>query len=434
MSKKYFDDEKLQYENIEIPEELDFMVKKALKDGREKRKVKTIYKYGIGVASTFLVFVLLVNMFPTVAYAMSKVPGLDKLVELVTFDKGFDNAVEEGLVKEVNFEEEKNGVRLKVNTIAGDWKRLWVGYEINIEEGYGVDIRIVDKNTGEGIGSIMWSVLDGINPDENNSENYLEVGFNEFVEEFVIEFNIYDKKNELENVLNENYIASFNVPIKLESEIFNSQLRAVNLDNNIVSTEVGDIEIISLKTCKTRTVIEFKLNSNKYDYMNFENPRLIDNEGNEYKASSFMEMAKEGSDNRYIELQGEIKENIKKLTFKFDSMYYAGKDNRSIMVDLKNKIVEPNDYNFEFEDLIGDELILKAEGVESVSFENIILDNGDDLLSESGVSCIGDEDSDEYYVKSYFKLKDTNVDKVELKIFWIMKDKVNGNSIDLISK
>ena len=126
MSNIYFDDDKLKYENIEIPEELDFMIKKTLKEGQERRRFKTIYKYGIGIVSTFLVFVLLVNIFPTVAYAMSKVPGLDKLVELVTFDKGFDNAIEEGLVKEINFEEEQNGVKLKLNTIAGDWKRLWV--------------------------------------------------------------------------------------------------------------------------------------------------------------------------------------------------------------------------------------------------------------------------------------------------------------------
>ena len=280
----------------------------------------------------------------------------------------------------------------------------------------------------------MWNVLDGQNSDENNSENYLEVGFNEFVDEFVIEFNIYEKKNEIENMLNENYISSFNVPIKLESKIFNSPLREIKLDNNIVSTDVGDIEIISLKTCKTRTVIEFKLNSNKYYYMNFENPRLIDNEKNEYKVSSFMETAKEGSNSRYIELQGEIKDNIKSLTFKFDSLYYAGKENRNIVVDLKNKLVEPNDYNFEFVSLIEDELILKAEEVESVSFENIILENGDNLISESGTSCIGDEDSGEYYVKSYLRVNDPNVDKVELKIGWIMKDKIKGDSIELIEK
>ena len=434
MSNSYFYDDKLKYENMEIPEELEFMVNKTLKKGRGKRRLKTIYKYSIGLVSTFLVFVSLVNIFPKVAYAMSKIPALNKLVELVTFDKGFDNAVKDGLVKEINFEEEQNGIKLKVNTIAGDWKRLWIGYEMNIEEDHGVNIRILDKNAVEGIGSSMWSVLDGENSDENNYESYLEVGFNEFVEEFIIEFNIYDNKNEIYNVLNENYISSFKVPIKLESEIFNSPLRDVKLDNNVVSTDIGDIEIISLKTCKTRTVMEFKLNSNKYDYMNFENPRLIDNEGNEYKVSSFMETAKEGSSNRYIELQGEIKDNIRSLTFKFNSMYYARKDNRNIIVDLKNKVVEANDYNFEFVSLIGDELILKAQDVESVSFENIILDNGDELISESGVSCIGDKNSGDYYVKSYLKLKDSNVDKVELQIGWIMKDYVKGISTNLIIK
>ena len=434
MSNSYFYDNKMKYENIEIPKELEFMVNRTLKKGRAKRRIKTIYKYGIGLVSTFLVFVSLVNIFPTVAYAMSKIPALNKLVELVTFDKGFDNAVKDGLVKEINFEEEQNGIKLKVNTVAGDWKRLWIGYEMNIADDKGVNIKILDKNTGEGIGSTMWSVLNGENSDKNTSENYLEVGFNEFTEEFIIEFNIYDKKNEIDNVLNDNYISSFNVPIKLESQIFNSQLRDVKLDNNIVSTDIGDIEIISLKTCKTRTVMEFKLNSNNYDYMNFENPRLIDNEGNEYKVSSFMETAKEGSSNRYIELQGEIKDNIKSLTFKFDSMYYARKDNRSIIVDLKNKVVEANDYNFEFVSLIGDELILKAQDVESASFENIILDNGDELISESGVSCIGDKNSGDYYVKSYLKLKDPNVDKVELEIGWIMKDYVKGISTNLIIK
>lgn len=429
MSKNYFDDEKLQYENIEIPKELDFMVKKTLKEGRRKRKVQTVYKYGIGIASTFLVFVLLVNMFPTVAYAMSKVPGLDKLVELVTFDKGFDNAVEDGLVKEVNFEEEKNGVKLKVNTIAGDWKRLWIGYEIAGEKDLGFDISIVTE-----AGGVSWSTFYDDNHIKEIKESYIEVAFDKFNEEFALDFNIYDKRKYVESALNKEYLVNFSVPIKLE-ELFKSELKEITLDNNLINTEIGDIEIISLKSSKTRIVMEFKLNSDKYEYMNFENPRFIDDKGNMYEiSSSYISSSAENNEIKTVEFQGEIKDNIKNLTFKFDSMYYAGKDNRSIIVDLKNKLVEHNDYNFEFENLIGNELILKAEDVESASFENIILENGDDLISESGVSCISDEENDNYYIKSYLKLNDVNVDKVELKIFWIMKDKVEGNSIDLILK
>ena len=429
MSNSYFEHDKLKYENIEIPEELDFMVKKTLKEGREKRRFKTIYKYGIGIVSTFLVFVLLVNIFPTVAYAMSKVPGLDKLVELVTFDKGFDNAIEEGLVKEVNFEEEQNGVKLKVNTIAGDWKRLWIGYEISGEIDFGFDVSVITEDSGVSWSTFYTEPYSIIN-EEGEQESYIEVAFNKFNEEFTLKFNIYDKEKYVESNLNKEYLASFSVPIKLEKEIFNSELINIPIDNTVINTEIGDVKIVSLKSSKTRIVMEFKLNSDIYDYMTFENPRLIDDKGREYKISS--SYASKGIENNFIELQGEIKENIKSLTFVFDDLYYARKDDRKIIVDLKNKVVEDNDYNIEFVSLIGNELTLKSDFVRSISFDNIILENGEDLITESGESCI--EDKDKYYVKSYIKLNDTNVDKVELKIGWIMKDKVKGDSIKLIEK
>ena len=425
MSKDYFDDEKLRYENIEIPDELDFMVKKALKKGREKRKIKSIYKYGVAIASTFLVFVLIVNIFPTVAYAMSKVPGFDKLVELVTFDKGFDNAIEEGLVKEINFEEEQNGVKLKVNTVAGDWKRLWIGYELSGDIDFGYDTIVVTNE-----GGVSWSTFYtepyNIKNEQDTQESYIEMAFDKFNEEFTLEFNIYDKGKYIESDLNKEYLASFSVPIKLDGEVFNSELINISIDNTIINTEIGDVEIITLKSSKTRTVMEFKINSDIYDYMNFENPRLIDNEGNEYEISSYY--TSKNDENSLIEFQGEIKDNIKSLIFKFDKLYYDEKNN----IKIKNEIVKYNDYKFEFVSFIGDELTLKAESVEGISFESVIYDNGDELFSESGTSCINQ--GDEYYVKSYLKLNNPNVDEIELKIGWIMKDKVNGGAVELIKK
>lgn len=432
MSRNYLDDEKLKYENIEIPEELDFMVRNTLKEGRIKRNLNKAYKYASGIACTFLVFIILVNAFPAVAYAMSKIPGLDKLIELITFDKSFDNAIEEGLVEKINFEEEKNGVKLKVNTIAGDFKRIWIGYEISSEVNYGIHVNILRRESMEPVSMVLQSSFNNVQSEMNGDEHYLEIGLNEFIDEFILEFNIYDKENEEESILNEEYVTTFSVPIELKEEIFNSKLREVKLDNNIINTEIGDIEIVSLKTCKTRTVIEFKLNSDIYDYMNFKNPRLIDNKGNEYKISSFFGTSTEYSNNSFLELQGEIKDNIKNLKFSFDEMYYAGKDNRNIVVNLKDKIVEANEYNFEFVSFIGNELILKGDGVESVSFEDTITENGELLVSDNGVSCIGTDEDEDFYVKSYFKLNDITVDRVEVKIFWIMKDKVKGTSVELI--
>ena len=68
---------------------------------------------------------------------------------------------------------------------------------------------------------------------------------------------IRDRKY-IESNLNKEYLASFSVPIKLEEEIFNSELINIPIDNTVINTEIGDIEIVSLKSSKTRSVMEFR--------------------------------------------------------------------------------------------------------------------------------------------------------------------------------
>ena len=104
MSNSYFDDDKLKYENIEIPEELDFMVKKTLKEGREKRRFKTIYKYGIGIVSTFLVFVLLVNIFPITSYSIYfKFYSILFFLKVYFFDKPLFYCIIKSFIKSHKF-------------------------------------------------------------------------------------------------------------------------------------------------------------------------------------------------------------------------------------------------------------------------------------------------------------------------------------------
>ena len=129
MSKNIFEDEKRNYENIEIPEELSFRVKKAIKIGKKEVLKKRIYNVGKSVVALFIIFVASVNISATAAEAFSSIPGFKKLVELVRFnggDDGFENAVESGLVQSINYSEEKNGIKFKLNSLSGDYKRLWV--------------------------------------------------------------------------------------------------------------------------------------------------------------------------------------------------------------------------------------------------------------------------------------------------------------------
>ncbi|MEK5529433.1 DUF3298 domain-containing protein [Viridibacillus sp. FSL R5-0468] len=69
-----------EYKEIEIPEEIESVVKHSLFP--RKRKLKKLY-FGIAVAAAL--FMTSVNTSSTIAYAFSDIPILDKVVKLITF-------------------------------------------------------------------------------------------------------------------------------------------------------------------------------------------------------------------------------------------------------------------------------------------------------------------------------------------------------------
>ena len=81
--------DKSDYKNIEIPGELDDVVNLAIMEGKRLRKnYKTIivFKKLAATAAVFVfIFVTLLNLSPTVAYAAYQIPVLGDLCRIVTF-------------------------------------------------------------------------------------------------------------------------------------------------------------------------------------------------------------------------------------------------------------------------------------------------------------------------------------------------------------
>ncbi len=74
-----------EYKGIEIPEELEFIVKRTVA-GKERvmKRIKGLQKTAVSVAAVLALFVGTVNASPSVANAMSDIPVLGTLVKLVT--------------------------------------------------------------------------------------------------------------------------------------------------------------------------------------------------------------------------------------------------------------------------------------------------------------------------------------------------------------
>lgn len=404
--KDLFNKEKIIYKNIEIPEDLDFLVIKSISEG--KKKNNRVVLIGKIVAASFITIFIALNLFPKFSIVAQSLPIIGKLAEFLTIDKGFSNAVETGLVQNIGYENEINGIKLKVSNVVGDYKAMWIEYEV--EEGYKVEVDLTDINEQDKINASYSQSTDAY----GKSGNYIEVKFEKFEQEFLMVFNVYNK-DESES------LATFKVPIKLEDK-FNEELKEITINNNLIKTRIGDIEIKAINTSKTTTSMSFILNSDEYNFVKFENPVLIDSKGDEYKvSSSYLSMDNYGNNN--IDFEGEIKDD--NIIFKCDGIFYDKKYGKKVIVDLNNELIQDNEYNTTFESYENNILKLKTENVEEIKFKN-----EDDKYKLSGQSAHDQEVSENLYkvyeVITSFNIIDEGDGILELEIDYIAKDKING--------
>ena len=117
------------------PPALDTAVERALKRHRAARKRRL---WGIpagSLAACFLLFVGLVNAFPTFAAACEDVPVLGALAEAVRFSPSLSAAVEHDYVQPVGQSQTKNGITATVESIIVDQKQVNIFFTLE-GEGY----------------------------------------------------------------------------------------------------------------------------------------------------------------------------------------------------------------------------------------------------------------------------------------------------------
>lgn len=111
MQDKNLQELKKEYNEIPIPDELDFIVRKAFKDsGVYKPRKKTIYKRlrvtAASLALSIGVLTVGINSSPAFADKLSEIPVVDSIVKVLTF-------------KEYNIDEDKYKADIKIPSIEG---------------------------------------------------------------------------------------------------------------------------------------------------------------------------------------------------------------------------------------------------------------------------------------------------------------------------
>lgn len=110
MKDKKIEDLKKEYREIPIPDQLDFVVKKALKDGgintsKKNSALSRMNKIAAGVAASVLLMTAAVNGSPAFAKTLSEIPVVGSMIEVLNFRQ---YTVDEG-----NFQADINTPQIK---------------------------------------------------------------------------------------------------------------------------------------------------------------------------------------------------------------------------------------------------------------------------------------------------------------------------------
>ncbi len=411
--------------DIEVPKEIHDLVSSAVAraDIKMKKKKRAI-KYFSLIAASLVIFIFSINMSPALASSISKIPGLEYLVELVTFDKGLTKAIENNFVQHIDKSVESMNIKLTVKDVIIDKRNMIIAYEVStIDKKYSdlnvslrSSIEITDDKNNNMVGSIQTSNY----PYEDfkitgKKEGIIKVYFNEDIlkipealtvkvkemEDGYYEGDYQEGRNYKSDRIYGEWKVRFNIDTKLAS--VEPHLYSVNKSINIgeIDAVIQDINIYP-----TSGEINFKIKDNKdYKFIDFLNARLVDEKGIEYKMKGGFGSVDNLSGTLFSE--STYFTEAKELYFKADGALFIPKKDMYIIVDIKNKkILENSGFDIEFEDTtfediedkkeynvafeIKDKEILQMSSIEGANFGGITYDE------------VKDEKNNKYNIIGFF--------------------------------
>ncbi|WP_460294262.1 DUF4179 domain-containing protein [Clostridium tertium] len=413
--------------------------KKTINNIKKNRWIKGV----IGIVAALLIFSLTINLFPSVAYALEKVPIINKLVKIVKmdkpykYDKGFENLIENGKYQEVNKTVKYGSTEFTVNTVVADNSKLWISYDVKEDPNILWNIEFCNTNNEP----LNW--IDKGNRDKR----YAEIDLNEKLEDFKMVITLYkdnelfhkvgneitkEEVNKLLGDIDKYKITSLDLLVELDKSIFNNSLtKEYKVEKNI-SSDIANIKIEKIEASLSRTKVYLNVeNNNNLGKISFKNLRLMDNDNNIYFEASDKSIFNEviynlenGKNTIVAELYGGIS-NIENLKLICDKINYVKSEDKYITVDLLNKLVEENNLGITLKNIEENTVVFNVSQ-NNMDFNDysILSDNGDIKFTK----VISKNPENEWLYefdnlscdKLYFEvleIKDNNVDGFDVKLF-----------------
>ncbi|MBC8060126.1 MAG: DUF4179 domain-containing protein [Clostridiaceae bacterium] len=335
--------------NSPTSDSIDEYIKRGISLGQVKKKRSKIRLFSnIAAVAIFAILITSIRVSPVLATYASKIPGLQYLVNLVSYDKGLKNAVDNNFVQHINTSQEHEGLIFTIKDIIIDKSKAIVFYSIENKTNHKfVDIYEMNLKDDKGKQVIFCSSIGGFINQDISKEKVLvgKADFNFIDDETIIpdilsiEVKLQDEATyasiprEKINVLT----SSWKFNISVDKKKFESMKKIYTLNQNI---EIEGQKILFKTVTITPTQIAADIEydkSNSKRILNFEDIEIINEKGETWAHG--MTSGGQGGNHETLFFQSNYFTNPKQLYIKGSSVKALDKDKLKVMVNVDKKVL-----------------------------------------------------------------------------------------------
>lgn len=243
---------------------------------KENRKRQQIWKGMALTCALLMIFVGSIRLSPAFASVVSNIPGLAPLVQMITYDKGVADILDNQYYEELGLSQTKNGLSFALQGIIADETGMILPYKFSAP----MDLRGLDTEKIEL--RLNGKVLNA----EINFYRYREEEIFQIEDNLMVTFsepiNYEDAQFELYIQFADEKQSEFTFPFSLKKEI--AQTKTYEL-NEKMSFEGQNITVKSVSISPIRTGVTIALDqNNEQTIYDIDDIRLYDEKGEEWSA------------------------------------------------------------------------------------------------------------------------------------------------------
>ncbi len=318
----------------------DAMIKRAVSKRRRSTGATSAVASVMGL---FVAFVLLINIFPSVAYAMGRIPVLREMADALTFSTALNAAVDNEYVQPINSTKTQDGITMTVDYLIVDSSQINVFFTLKSEE-YGW---FETQNKYYHTDGSIYSTEDGVHLGQTESGSVAGHSFVTDPEystgvpsEITFVANVYGLASVDDYVPdpdNTDYTTTFEFDFKFDpNHIDTGEFIATDAEFELEGQTLRVSEISVFPTNATLTIEEDEANEYDLTQLYFD---VVDSAGNEYRVMNIYELSMDrhkGTTSRTYEFEtpyfGE-----RELTLRIGGADWLEKDAEKVRIDLQSK-------------------------------------------------------------------------------------------------